>query len=91
VTAAATSKLSQGRHTRGGHPQAKGIGFSAGFQPRTCALLRTRKPRLSRGFIEEAHTGFEPVSREVQLPEPLRRKLTELRLQSDTRVRRGRQ
>ena len=37
----------------------------------------------------EAHTGFEPVSPEVQLPEPLRRKLTELRLQSDVRSRRG--
>jgi predicted RNA-binding Zn ribbon-like protein len=31
----------------------------------------------------KAHTGFEPVSPEVRLPEPLRRKLTELRLQSD--------
>jgi hypothetical protein len=31
------------------------------------------------------------VSRDVRLPESLRRELTELRLQSDTRVRRGRQ
>jgi hypothetical protein len=39
----------------------------------------------------KAHTGFEPVSQEVHLPEPLRRKLTELRLQSDVRSRRGSQ
>ena len=39
----------------------------------------------------KAHTGFEPVSQELRLPEPLRRKLAELRLQSDTRVRRGRE
>src|SRR5205814_8603192 len=39
---------------------------------------------------EEAHTGFEPVPAEVRLPEPLRRKLSELRLQSDVRTRRER-
>ena len=30
----------------------------------------------------KAHTGFEPVSRETEVPEPLRRKLDELRAQS---------
>ena len=30
------------------------------------------KPPLSRGFREEAHTGFEAVSREMEVREPLR-------------------
>jgi hypothetical protein len=30
----------------------------------------------------KAHTGFEPVSAETEVPEPLRRKLDELRAQS---------
>ena len=34
----------------------------------------------------KAHTGFEPVSRETEVPEPLRRKLDELRAQSKKRA-----
>ena len=37
-----------------------------------------RVTRLER----KAHTGFEPVSRETEVPEPLRRKLDDLRAQS---------
>jgi hypothetical protein len=48
-----------------------------------------KKPPLSRGFGEEAHTGFEPVSGENVVPEPLRRKLAELRVETDRRTRRG--
>jgi hypothetical protein len=32
--------------------------------------------------LSKAHTGFEPVSAETEVPEPLRRKLDELRAQS---------
>jgi hypothetical protein len=35
-----------------------------------------------RVFRFKAHTGFEPVSAETEVPEPLRRKLDELRAQS---------
>ena len=38
-------------------------------------------PRLSE-LQRKAHTGFEPVSPEAEVPEPLRRKLDELRAQS---------
>ena len=34
---------------------------------------------------QAAHTGFEPVSSETEVPEPLRRKLDELRAQSAKR------
>ena len=42
-------------------------------------------PRLSSNR-EKAHTGFEPVSGETEVPEPLRRKLDELRAQSRSRA-----
>ena len=37
----------------------------------------------------KAHAGFEPVSGEEAVPEPLRRKLDELRARNRKRVRRG--
>lgn len=36
--------------------------------------------------MKEAHSGFEPVSGESDVPEPLRRKLDELRAQSKKRA-----
>ena len=36
--------------------------------------------------VRKAHTGFEPVSAETEVPEPLRRKLDELRAQSKERA-----
>lgn len=39
----------------------------------------TRKTPDLRGFFMEAHTGFEPVLPESALPEPLLRKLDELK------------
>jgi hypothetical protein len=38
-------------------------------------------PRAPVGW-REVHAGFEPVSAETEVPEPLRRKLDELRAQS---------
>jgi len=45
-------------------------------------VSRSRVVELER----KAHTGFEPVSAETEVPEPLRRKLDELRAQSKKRV-----
>ena len=45
--------------------------------------------RWGAGSVEnalKAHTGFEPVSAEAEVPEPLRRKLDELRAQSKKRA-----
>jgi hypothetical protein len=39
------------------------------------------KSTWSRSSVRP-HTGFEPVSAETEVPEPLRRKLDELRAQS---------
>jgi hypothetical protein len=64
-----------------------GGGGSFVFPPSEIAARK--KPPLSRGFGEEAHTGFEPVSRETAVPEPLRRKLEQLRVETDRRTRRG--
>ena len=52
---------------------------------RSKAMEAVRDLRWGSGFVEnavEAHTGFEPVSGETEVPEPLRRKLDELRAQS---------
>lgn len=49
-----------------------------------------RDLRWGSGFVEnavKAHTGFEPVSGESEVPEPLRRKLDELRAQSRDNAR----
>ena len=53
--------------------------------------IRRRKRRVNHAMAADvrlsshgrkAHTGFEPVSAETEVPEPLRRKLEELRAQS---------
>ena len=52
---------------------------------RSQAMEAVRDLSWGSGFQsnrEKAHTGFEPVSRETEVPEPLRRKLDELRAQS---------
>ncbi len=56
---------------------------------RSKAMEAVRDLRWGSGFVEnalKAHTGFEPVSLETEVPEPLRRKLDELRAQSKQRV-----
>ena len=64
---------------------------------RTCSTgtyVRVRLAWLSETRLlkraTKAHTGFEPVSRENPVPEPLRRKLEELTARTPQRPRRGR-
>jgi len=49
---------------------------------RSPALAVEMETPLYAGLLTKAHTGFEPVSSETEVPEPLRRKLDELRAQS---------
>jgi len=51
----------------------------------SAAVRLMRKAHDYEQLERKAHTGFEPVSAETEVPEPLRRKLDELRAGSSRR------
>jgi hypothetical protein len=71
---------------KGDDSRARGVRARTAFPTRLTGSVEGSRA-CEAGF--KAHTGFEPVSREIEVPEPLRRKLAELRVETDRRSRRG--